>query len=166
MTNRKELDKENSEMTKEATEISTDTETHSISENSNSNKLLTPEEYMSTLKRFRQFNDFFALVLRYLPYPKTSIVQSLITKINNANNEEPDTSFAYELTYSELMTLKKLSLSIISLLKAGGFRPSRKVTGAIYDDLNDLEVHLILRGSDDNSTVNDDVNTSPFSSWL
>lgn len=159
MTNKKVS---NGETLKTTTEVTT----HLISENSNNNTLLTSEQYIAILKRFHQFNDFFTLALGYLPYPKTSVVQSLITKITNANNKNHDTEFAYQLTYSEVMTLKKMVSSIITFLKAAGFKPTRKITGAIQDDLNALEVHLILEDSGDSNDIEGDAGISPFSNWL
>ncbi|WP_434221693.1 hypothetical protein ACOKW7_19100 [Limnospira platensis CENA597] len=128
--------------------------------NVNTNKVLTPTEYKETLSRFNQFTKFLELVNTYLPYPKTSLIQSLTNKLQTS---EIINSNTFYLTYSEIATLKRVTNAILTLLKAGGVKLPRKVTGAIQDDINALEDHLL--GSE-NDLEHEDNEVNPFSSWL
>lgn len=125
------------------------------------NKVLTEREYIDTLSRFAQFIKFLELVNTYLPYPKTSLMQSLIKKLQNSS--EFDNSNALYLTYSEIATLKRVVSSIIALLKAGGVKLPRRVTGAIQDDINAIEEHLL---NSEGIMGDDEPESNPFSSWL
>ncbi|WP_434222815.1 hypothetical protein ACOKW7_14265 [Limnospira platensis CENA597] len=128
--------------------------------NVNTNKVLTPTEYKETLSRFNQFTKFLELVNTYLPYPKTSLIQSLTNKLQTS---EIINSNTFYLTYSEIATLKRVTNAILTLLKAGGVKLPRKVTGAIQDDINALEDHLL---SSENDLEHEDNEVNPFSSWL
>ncbi|AMW29277.1 hypothetical protein [Limnospira platensis] len=128
--------------------------------NVNTNKVLTPTEYIETLSRFKQFTKFLELVNTYLPYPKTSLIQSLTNKLQTS---EIINSNTFYLTYSEIATLKRVTNAILTLLKAGGVKLPRKVTGAIQDDINALEDHLLGSESD---LEDEDNEVNPFSSWL
>ncbi|WP_410245653.1 hypothetical protein ACOKW7_24880 [Limnospira platensis CENA597] len=128
--------------------------------NVNTNKVLTPTEYKETLSRFNQFTKFLELVNTYLPYPKTSLIQSLTNKLQTS---EIINSNTFYLTYSEIATLKRVTNAILTLLKAGGVKLPRKVTGAIQDDINALEDHLLGSESD---LEHEDNEVNPFSSWL
>ncbi|MGI0497274.1 hypothetical protein ACOKW7_08725 [Limnospira platensis CENA597] len=128
--------------------------------NVNTNKVLTPTEYKETLSRFNQFTKFLELVNTYLPYPKTSLIQSLTNKLQTS---EIINSNTFYLTYSEIATLKRVTNAILTLLKAGGVKLPRKVTGAIQDDINALEDHLLGSESD---LEDEDNEVNPFSSWL
>ncbi|BAI91684.1 hypothetical protein [Limnospira platensis] len=128
--------------------------------NVNTNKVLTPTEYIETLSRFNQFTKFLELVNTYLPYPKTSLIQSLTNKLQTS---EIINSNTFYLTYSEIATLKRVTNAILTLLKAGGVKLPRKVTGAIQDDINALEDHLLGSESD---LEDEDNEVNPFSSWL
>ncbi|WP_434221924.1 hypothetical protein ACOKW7_11530 [Limnospira platensis CENA597] len=128
--------------------------------NVNTNKVLTPTEYKETLSRFNQFTKFLELVNTYLPYPKTSLIQSLTNKLQTS---EIINSNTFYLTYSEIATLKRVTNAILTLLKAGGVKLPRKVTGAIQDDINALEDHLLGSESD---LEDEDNEVNPFYSWL
>ncbi|WP_434222907.1 hypothetical protein ACOKW7_16370 [Limnospira platensis CENA597] len=128
--------------------------------NVNTNKVLTPTEYKETLSRFNQFTKFLELVNTYLPYPKTSLIQSLTNKLQTS---EIINSNTFYLTYSEIATLKRVTNAILTLLKAGGVKLPRKVTGAIQDDINALEDHLL---NSENDLEHEDNEVNPFSSWL
>ncbi|MDF2211860.1 hypothetical protein L1F28_24625 [Arthrospira platensis NCB002] len=121
---------------------------------------MTPTEYIETLSRFNQFTKFLELVNTYLPYPKTSLIQSLT---NNSKRRRLSTQIPFYLTYSEIATLKRVTNAILTLLKAGGVKLPRKVTGAIQDDINALEDHLLGSESD---LEDEDNEVNPFSSWL
>jgi hypothetical protein len=127
----------------------------------NCSKVLTEQEYIAALSRFAQFVKFLELVNTYLPYPKTSLMQSLIEKLQNSN--ESNASSVPYLTYSEIGTLKRAVGSILTLLKAGGVKLPRRVTGAIQDDINALEEHLL---TSEYVTGDDEPESNPFSNWL
>ncbi|MET0099998.1 hypothetical protein, partial [Limnospira platensis] len=87
-------------------------------------------------------------------------IQSLTNKLQTS---EIINSNTFYLTYSEIATLKRVTNAILTLLKAGGVKLPRKVTGAIQDDINALEDHLLGSESD---LEDEDNEVNPFSSWL